>query len=183
MAGFAGKALVFAFVLMFAIVLMLTNTFAEVAKRLPSAGSLLAWNEAGLGANVGFVFGWLFVGGYLLVAATGFAAFGGCAHGYVLASFDADIPWWIFTGACFAYVVFLAWRGIAQTVRSALILLGIELTLLLVLALWLLVSGRAEPQTAPLDPGSSPDGWTGRAASGSRARSCRCSSSSSATCS
>jgi amino acid transporter len=161
MAGFAGEALVFTFVLMLGIILMLTNTFGEFARRLPSAGSLLAWNEAGLGSNVGFVFGWFFVGGYLLIAATGFAAFGGFAHDYVLTSLDADVPWWIFTAACFAYITFLAWRGIAQTVTSALILLGVELGVLLLLAVWLLVSGHADLDSAPLDPGSSPDGWTG----------------------
>lgn len=161
MAGHAGKALVFAFVLMFCVVVMLTNTFGEFAKRLPSAGSLLAWNEAGLGANVGFVFGWFFVGGYLLIAATGFSAFGGFAHDYVLTSFDADIPWWIFTLGCFTYVVALAWRGIGQTVASALVLLAIEIGVLVLLAIWLLLSGNADLQSAPLDPGSSTNGWTG----------------------
>jgi amino acid transporter len=161
MAGFAGQALVFAFVLMLGIILMLTNTFAEFSKRLPSAGSLLAWNEAGLGSSVGFVFGWFFVGGYLLVTATGFSAFGGFAHDYFLTSFDADIPWWLFTLACFLYVTILAWRGIGQTVVSAVILLGIELGVLLLLALWLLVTGNVDLGSAPLDPGSSADGWTG----------------------
>jgi amino acid transporter len=161
MAGFAGKALVFAFLLTLVVAAMLTNTFAEFAKRLPSAGSLLAWNEAALGSNVGFVFGWLFVGGYLVVTGTGFAAFGGFAHDYFDTSLGLNVPWWIFTAAAIAYIVALAWRGLAQTVGSALALLGLELGVMLLLALSLLVTGHIHFESAPLDPGSSPAGWSG----------------------
>jgi amino acid transporter len=161
MAGFAGQAFVFAFLLTLAVILLLTNTFVEFSRRIPSAGSLLAWNSAGLGSSVGFVFGWFFVGAYVTVAATGFSAFGGFAHDYFLTSLDVNLPWWVFTGACIAYVVTLAWRGIAQTVASALILLAVELGVFLLLAVWLLVSGHVDLQAAPLDPGSSIDGWAG----------------------
>ena len=161
MATFAGKALIFAFVLTLLVALMLTNTFSEFSKRLPSAGSLLAWNEAALGSSAGFVFGWLFVGGYLVVTATGFAAFGGFAKDYFDTSLGIDLPWWVFTVAAIAYIIVLAWRGVAQTVGSALILLGIELGVMILLALWLLVTGHVHFETAPFDPGNSTQGWAG----------------------
>jgi len=161
MAGFAGKALVFAFLLTLVVSIMLTNTFGEFSKRLPSAGSLLAWNGAALGPSVGFVFGWLFVAGYMLVTATGFAAFGGFADDYFATSLGIDLPWWVFMAVCVAYIVALAWRGVAQTVGSALILLGIELGIMLLLAVWLLLTGHVTFSSAPFDPGIAPGGWAG----------------------
>jgi amino acid transporter len=161
MAGFAGKALVFAFVVTLVVALLLTQTFSEFSRRIDSAGSLFAWNSAGLGSNAGFVFAWFFVGCYLLIAAEGFSVFGGFVHDYLKTNLSADIPWWVFTAVAVAYVVSFAWRGIALSVEGALVLLAVELVVILALALWLLVSGDADLDLAAFDPGSSPRGWAG----------------------
>ena len=161
MAGFAGRAYVLALLAAVAVVALQTNTFVEFSKRLPSAGSLLAWNTAGLGPNVGFVFGWFFVGGYFLMAATGLAAFGGYAHDFFDQHLSVDVPWWVFTGICAAYIMALAWRGVGQTLKSALALLGIEVGVITVLCVSLLVTGRVHLQSAPLHASSSPGGWSG----------------------
>ncbi len=161
MAGLAGKAMVFALVLTFFIIVMLTNTFVEFSKRIPSAGSLLAWNSAGLGSNFGFVFGWFFAGGYLLIAATGITAFGGFAHDYFDGSLGIDLPWWVFSAVCTAYVILFAWRGVAQTVGSALVLLALEVGVILLLTVWLVVTGHAHFEAAPFKPADAPGGWAG----------------------
>jgi amino acid transporter len=156
MASFAGTAMVFAFVLTLVVALLLTNTFSEFSRRIDSAGSLFAWNSAGLGSSVGFVFAWFFVGCYLLIAAEGFSVFGGFVHDYLKTSISADIPWWVFTAMAIVYVVSFAWRGIALSVEGALVLLAVELVVIVALALWLLVSGDAHLHLSPFDPGSSP---------------------------
>jgi amino acid transporter len=159
MASFAGKATIFALVVTTVALAALTNTFAEFAKRIPSAGSLFAWNSAGLGSNFGFVFGWFFVGCYLLIAAEGYSVFGGFVHDY-LASNSVDVPWWIFSVAAIAYVLTFAWRGIHVSAEAALALLVFETGVLLALALWLLISGDANLSLSVFDPGESPGGWT-----------------------
>src|SRR5437588_7121951 len=159
MAGFAGKAAIFALAVTLVAMAALTNTFAEFAKRIPSAGSLFAWNSAGLGSNFGFVFGWFFVGCYLLIAAEGFSVFGGFVHDYLKTSISADIPWWIFSAFAIAYVLGFAWRGIHISSEAALALLLFETGVLLLLAIWLLVSGNAHPSLSVFDPGTSPGGW------------------------
>ncbi len=159
MAGFAGEAAIFALVVTLVALAALTNTFAEFAKRIPSAGSLFAWNSAGLGSNFGFVFGWFFVGCYLLIAAQGFSTFGGFLHDYLADSISVDIPWWILSVICIAYVLIFAWRGISISVEAALILLAFEVGALLLLALWLLIGGDANLSLSAFDPGSSPGGW------------------------
>jgi amino acid transporter len=161
MAGFAGEAIVFAFVLTLIVALLLTNTFSEFSRRIDSAGSLFAWNSAGLGSGFGFVFAWFFVGCYLLITAEGFSVFGGFVHDYLRANVSVDIPWWVFTAFAVVYVVSFAWRGIALSVEGALVLLAVELVVILGLALWLLASGDAHLRLSPFDPGNSPTGWSG----------------------
>jgi amino acid transporter len=159
MAGFAGEALVFAFVLTTVVLALLTNTFVEFSKRLPSAGSLLAWNSAGFGPNVGFVFGWFFLGGYIMIACTGISAFGGFFENFLQANFDISVPWWVFSVACAAYVVVLAWTGVTQTVKSALILLALELGIIVALCISLVLAGHSELTVAPFTPSVAPGGW------------------------
>jgi amino acid transporter len=160
-AGFAGKAAIFALVVTLIALAALTNTFAEFAQRIPSAGSLFAWNSAGLGSNFGFVFGWFFVGCYILIAAEGFSVFGGFLHDYLKTSLSADVPWWIFSSLSIVYVLAFSWRGISVSVNAALILLAFETGVLLLLGLWLLISGHAHPSLSVFDPGTSPGGWSG----------------------
>jgi amino acid transporter len=160
MASFAGKAAIFALLVTLVAMAALTNTFAEFAKRIPSAGSLFAWNSAGLGSNFGFVFGWFFVGCYLLIAAEGFSVFGGFLHDYLQASISVDVPWWVWSAFSIAYVLAFAWRGITISVQAALVLLAFETGVLIVLALWLWISGHAQPSLSVFDPGTSIGGWS-----------------------
>jgi amino acid transporter len=160
MAGFAGEAAIFALVVTLVAMAALTNTFAEFAKRIPSAGSLFAWNSVGLGSNFGFVFGWFFVGCYLLIAAQGFSTFGGFLHDYLAQNISVDIPWWLLSAVAIAYVLTFAWRGIHVSVEAALALLAFEVVAFLLLALWLLIGGHADVELSVFDPGSSPGGWT-----------------------
>jgi amino acid transporter len=158
---YAGKAMVFALIVVTVAAIALVNTFAEFAKRIPSAGSLFAWNTAGLGPNFGFVFGWFFVGCYLLIAAEGYSAFGGFVQDYLQSSFNTTIPWGVFTAACIAYVLFFAWRGISLSTEASLALLGFEALVLMVLSIWLIASGHAHVSLSVFNPSTSTGGWEG----------------------
>ncbi len=159
MVSFAGRAAIFALVVTLVAMACMTNTFAEFAKRIPSAGSLFAWNSAGLGSNFGFVFGWFFVGCYLLIAAEGFSVFGGFLSEYLDASLSLNIPWWLLSAVCIVYTLGFAWRGVSVSAEAALILLVFEVAVMLVLALWLLISGHSQPHLNVFDPSTSPGGW------------------------
>ncbi len=141
MGQFAGAALVLAFVLVWPGILLLVNTFAEFSKRLPTSGGLYTWNSKAWGANVGFVYGWMFIGAYLVFSAAGFAVFGGWVEEWLKNQFEISVPWWIFTFLALAYVSTLAYLGITQSLHAALALLGFEMVVLLTLALWIFISG------------------------------------------
>lgn len=159
MVAFAGPAAIFALVVTLVAMACMTNTFAEFAKRIPSAGSLFAWNSAGLGSNFGFVFGWFFVGCYLIIAAQGFSVFGGFLNEYLATSLSIHIPWWILSAICIAYALGFSFRGISISAEAALFLLGAEVLILIALAVWLLVSGHTHLDLNVFNPNTSPGGW------------------------
>ena len=165
MGQFAGAALVLAFVLVWPGILLLVNTFAEFSKRLPTSGGLYTWNSKAWGVNAGFVYGWVFVGAYLVFSAAGFAVFGGWVEEWLSSQFDLHVPWWVFTFAALSYVCGLAYLGISQSLHAALGLLGFEMVVLIALALWIFVSGPQSGDafgTVPFDISSAAGlGWGG----------------------
>ncbi|MUL82540.1 MULTISPECIES: APC family permease [unclassified Mycolicibacterium] len=157
MGQFAGSALVLAFLLVWPGILLLVNTFAEFSKRLPTSGGLYTWNSKAWGPSVGFVYGWMFIGAYMVFSAAGFAVFGGWVQQWLGTQFGVQLPWWIFTVAALAYVCVLAYLGISQSLHAALGLLGFEMVVLLALALWIFVTGPQSGSgfgTAPFEASS-----------------------------
>lgn len=160
MAAFAGPAFVLSFVFVLAAILLLANTFIQFSGRFPSAGSLYTWNAKAFGKNFGFLYGWLFAGSYLLLAAAGAVVFGGWGSDWILTTFDISIPWWVFTAAALIYIAAFAYRGIQQSTRSALALLTFELVVIFLLAAWMLIDQGTGAFTAvPLKPSSAAGGW------------------------
>lgn len=160
MASFAGPAFVFAFVLTLGIAMLLANTLLQLSRKYVSAGSLYSWNVRAFGVNFGFLFGWLFLGAYLTLAAAGFAIFGGWAEQYVEQLYGPHIPWWVFSLPALAFVATMAYRGIRRSVRSALVLLLFELLVLAAFAAWVLLSVDGSAYSfEPFEPGSATGGW------------------------
>lgn len=163
MASFAGPAFVLAFVIALVGILLLGLCFSQFARHYPSAGGLYAWAVRAFGKNVGFVYGWLFVGSYLVFAAAGFAVFGGWGEQYIKQLFGVSVPWWVFALVAIAYTATLAFYGIQSSVGSAFVLLAFEIIVALVFAafVWASGSGGATGHftSAPFMPSSSPGGW------------------------
>jgi len=160
MASFAGPGIVLSFVLTLAIILLLANTLYRFSRRYPSAGGLYTWGVKGFGKNFGFVFGWLFAGSYLLLAAAGFVVLGGWGEDWTRTTFGLTIPWWVWTAAGVGYVSYLAYRGIQVSTRSAFILLAFEMSIMAALAVWMLVvTGFDAFTTLPFRPSSAAGGW------------------------
>ena len=162
MGTFSGKALVLSFVFVMIVVLLLTNTFVEFSRRIPSAGSMFTWNTAAFGPNFGFLYGWFFAGAYLSLSSAGFVVLGGWAEEYFRPHIiRTDIPWWVYTRSASLHAG-LAWLGVTRSIRSALLLLGFELAVMVALGVWMVSSGGVDTfHCAPFRPGSSLGGWAG----------------------
>ncbi|WP_340538178.1 APC family permease [Nocardioides sp. GXZ039] len=165
MGAFAGAALVLAFLIVWPGILLLVNTFAEFSKRLPTTGGLYTWNSRAWGKNIGFVYGWTFIGAYMVFSAAGFAVFGGWVEQWLDSQFGISLPWWLFTAVALAYVCALAYLGISQSLHAALSLLAIEVVVLLSLALYILITGPSDGSSLgiePFTPGAAgAAGWSG----------------------
>ncbi len=134
-AAAAGAALPLSFLIAFIACALVGNTVVQFAKKLPSAGSFYTFNSAGLGPAAGFFTGWLFWIGYAILAPGLFAAFGAFVHDYVLATFGADVQWWIFSMIAMAIVFALSVRSIKASVNVDLTLLVVEVIVFLILGL------------------------------------------------
>ncbi|WP_427870711.1 APC family permease [Leucobacter luti] len=166
MGQFAGLALVFAFVLVWPAILLFMNSLAEFSRHIQSAGGLYAYNLRTWGAKFGFVYGWTFMGAYMVLAAAGFAVFGGWLSEWLGSQFSIFIPWWLLTGVALGAVTALSMFGITESMRTSLILVGASVAVILVLAIWIVFTG-GDSQGAgfsaqPLVPaGAGSLGWAG----------------------
>lgn len=166
MGQFAGLALVFAFILVWPAILLFMNSLAEFSRHVTSVGGLYAYNLRTWGAKFGFVYGWTFMGAYMVLAAAGFAVFGGWLAEWLLSQFSIDIPWWLITLVALAAVTVLSMLGITESMRTSLVLIGVSVAVILALALWIIFtggdSGGSGFSVEPLLPGGAGTlGWAG----------------------
>ncbi len=157
----AGAALPLSFLLAFIACLFVGNSVVQFARRLPSAGSFYTFNSHGLGKSAGFFTGWLFWIGYAILAPGLFTAFGAFAHDYFVSTFNADIPWWIFSFIGMAVVVGLSIRSIKASVQVDLTLLVVEMLVFSLLAVIAIVKAGSNNTVAVFSPASSPTGFSG----------------------
>ena len=160
-ASAAGAALPLSFLIAFIACLLVGNTVVQFTRRLPSAGSFYTFNSQGLGPTAGFFTGWLLWIGYAMLAPGLFTAFGAFVEDYVVATFQRDIPWWIFSLAAMAIVFGLSVRSIKASVNIDLALLVIEVVIFLILAIAAISHAGTVNTVAAFLPSSAPTGFTG----------------------
>lgn len=166
MSQFAGIALVLAFLLVWPAILLLMNSLAQFSRHIHTAGGLYSYNLRTWGANFGFVYGWVFLGAYMILSAAGFAVFGGWLSEWLGSQFQVMIPWWLITLTAVAVVTALSMRGTTESMRTSLILVGFSVLVILALAVWILLSGGDSVagglSIEPLLPsGAGTAGWSG----------------------
>src|SRR5262249_53848148 len=118
-------------------------------------------NSFGLGKTAGFFTGWLFWIGYAGLAPGLFTALGAFAHDYVQATFNSDVPWWVFSLVAMVIVLGLSIRSIKASVQVDLTLLIIEVIVFLTLAIIAIAKGGSGNTPTVFLPSSSPTGLSG----------------------
>jgi amino acid transporter len=163
MGAMAGPAFVLALVFTMVAVLLLANTLVQFSHRYPSAGAIYTWVTRSFGQRTGFILGWLFAGSYILLSAAGVVVLGYWGETITGIGLERAVPWWVWTAVGLAFIAALAYRGIAQSARSMLVLFAIELAVVLALALWIIirVAVTGELTTTPFQPSAVPGngGW------------------------
>ncbi|HMD86214.1 MAG TPA: APC family permease [Terriglobia bacterium] len=138
------------------------NTVAQFSKYMPSSGGYYSFATRGLGSHRGFMATWSYLIYDLLgpAASTGFL-------GYMISDIlrtevGVNIPWWLMALAGFALIWILTYYGIRLSMRTTALFGGLEMLIMLALAITFLVHpGPGSSYIAPLKPSSSPHHFGG----------------------
>src|SRR6266536_3987811 len=133
----AGITAPLAYVVAVILVLMLGNTLIQFSRQLPSAGGYYTYVSRALGPRAGFLTSWMFILYSPMAGGVVCGFFGFIVAGELKAAYGVDLPWlWaaaVILGA--GTVAFLQYRGIELSVRTLLITGGLEIVIVLALAI------------------------------------------------
>ena len=158
----AGPVMPLSFLFSTIICFFIGNTVSEFSRYMPSSGGYYSFATRGLGSRSGFMATW----SYLIYEILGSA---GCIGflGYLVSDmlreqFHVNIPWWSFALATSALIWALTHHGIQLSARITALLGGLELVIMLALAVTFLAHpGTGSTYLAPLKPSSSPHHFGG----------------------
>lgn len=142
-AGGAGKALPFAVLLALIASLLVANTIAGFARKLPTAGFAYTYNTHAFGPSGGFLSGWLLLISYGMVGPMLFSAIGAFGSDFLTAHFGWHVAWEIISLVFVAIVWAISASGVSESARVAMVFLTIEVGVVLGLATTILGKGGA----------------------------------------
>jgi amino acid transporter len=159
---FSGAATPFVYAVTVAVMLLAASGIVELAREFPSAGAFYTYVSRGLGPRAGFVTGGLMFVAYALLPPAEIGLIGSYLQSTFRAEFSTNIPWWLIGLVPAVAMVGLAYRGIATSLRTALVLFTAEVVVILVLAFIVIGKGGHDGVSLhPLSPASSPNGFSG----------------------
>jgi amino acid transporter len=136
----AGGALPLAVIFAFVGIFFTASSIGQLAKHIPSSGSVATYSAVGLRPWVGFLVGWGYAAVEILIVPLVMLQLG-----YTVAgewhSKAASVPlgsWWVFTALGTTLVCYLVWLGIKTSARTSTVLGAIEITVFVVLSIVLI---------------------------------------------
>jgi amino acid transporter len=154
----AGPTMPLSFLLATVVCLLIGNTVSQFSKYMPSSGGYYAFTTRGLGSRTGFMATWSYLI-YDFLGPAGTTGFLGYLISDILQTqFGVHIAWWLIALATFAVIWILTRQGIRLSMQITALLGGLELLIMLALAITFLIHpGQGSSYLAPLSPSSSPD--------------------------
>lgn len=158
----AGSALPLSIALALVACLLVGNTIAAFARKIPTSGFAYSYNTRGFGPSGGFLSGWLLLLAYGMLAPMLLSAIGSFSSTFLDDQFGIHIPWPVMT-IVFGIIVFVInAAGVSESARAALIFLVVEVGVLLGLATTIIGKGGAGGVTlAAFNPAHSLHGISG----------------------
>jgi amino acid transporter len=116
---------------------MLGNTLVQFTKHLPSAGGYYTYVSRSLGPRWGFITSWMYILYSPLSGGAIYGFFGFILAGELKSNYNIDLPWlwWAFIIVGAPLIAFLQYRGIEISARALVITGGLEMLIVLSLAL------------------------------------------------
>ena len=134
----AGITAPLAYLIGFLLVLMLGSTLAQLAKHMPSAGGYYTYVSRALHPRAGFLVSWMYILYSPLVGGPLAGYFGWIIAGELKQHWNIDVPWlWFASVLVFApLTAFLQWEGIKLSTKFMVITGGLEMILVMALAIF-----------------------------------------------
>ena len=134
----AGITSPLAYFIGFLIVLMLGNTLAQLARHLPSAGGYYTYVSRGLHPRAGFITSWMYILYSPMVAGPLAGFFGYIVAGELSKNWGIEAPWlwWVSVLLFSILTAVLQWEGIKPSVRFVVITGGLEMIIVMALAIF-----------------------------------------------
>lgn len=138
------------------------NTVSQFSRYMPSSGGYYSFATRGLGSRSGFIATWSYLI-YEIVGSAGCVGFLGYLVSDMLQKqFHVNMPWWFLALATSALIWALTQHGVQLSARITALLGGLELVIMLGLAITFLTHpGPGSTYLAPLKPSSSPHHFGG----------------------
>ncbi|MEO6922686.1 MAG: APC family permease, partial [Bryocella sp.] len=158
----AGPNMPISFLLATIICFFIGNTVSQFSKYMPSSGGYYSFATRGLGVRSGFMATWSYLI-YDILGPAGSTGFLGYLISQTLSTeFNINIPWWLLAVLVFVIIWALTHHGVRMSMRTTAFLGGLEMLIMLALAITFLVRpGPGSTYTAPLNPSLSPHHFSG----------------------
>ena len=163
----AGGALPLAVIFAFIGILFTASSIGQLAKHIPSSGSVATYSAIGLRPSIGFLVGWGYAAVEVLIVPLvmlqlGYTVAGewnSKVHSFPLGS------WWVFTTLGTLFVCYLVWLGIRTSAKTATILGFVEITVFTLLSIVLIFKAGGHNTLAVFTPkyatATGYHGWSG----------------------
>jgi amino acid transporter len=126
---------------------------AQFARRIHAAGALYDYISAGFGEKVGSVFGWVYLGGLLVLAAAIPLLIGGQIQDFLKTAYNIGVPYWV-AGLGFTVVLFaVLYFGIKISTRIQLALVLFSASIVTIFLIYVIFKA-PHLSAKPFNPGS-----------------------------
>ena len=134
----AGVTAPLAYFIGFLVVLMLGSTLAQLAKHMPSAGGYYTYVSRTVHPRAGFLTSWMFILYSPIVGGPLAGFFGFIVAGELKATWGIDVPWlpWAAVLVFAPLTAYLQWAGIKLSTRFLVITGGLEMIIVMALAIF-----------------------------------------------
>jgi len=133
----AGITAPLAYTIGFILVLTLGSTLAQLAKHMPSAGGYYTYVSRAIHPRAGFLVSWMYILYSPLVGGPLAGFFGFIVAGELKANWGIDVPWlwWVSILVFAPLTAYLQWEGIKISTRFMVITGGLEMLIVMALAI------------------------------------------------
>jgi amino acid transporter len=140
-AGKAGTASPFTFILGTLGIALMASTLAQFTRRVTSAGTFYKFITLSLGRQIGFVAGTLLMFAYALQSPLNTNLFGGFVSSTLKTDFGISIPWWLLMVGIVVFVGALAWYSVHTSMQFDITFLIAEVSVVAGLLILIVFKG------------------------------------------